>query len=267
MKPIRIYAVFLRQIYLIRGNLVRFFQLFIWITVDILLWGFISKYLSGITGTQFSFVSVFLGAVLLWDFLIRVMQGITMAFFEDVWARNFLNVFASPLLISEYMSGLILTSITTSIIALATMLVLAGVFFGFSILIYGLSFIPFLIILFLSGIALGIVGVSIVLRFGPPAEWFVWPIPAILSPFVGVLYPLSVLPHWMQFVGRLLPPSYVFEGVRAIVSGGGFTFGAFIVGLFLSLFYIALAYGVFLLVYRKAVRTGLIARYSAETLN
>ncbi|MGC9599179.1 MAG: ABC transporter permease [Minisyncoccia bacterium] len=266
MKPVRIYAIFLRQLYLIRSNFVRFFRLFIWITADILLWGFVSNYLNAAAGARFSFLAVFLGAMLLWSFLTQVMQGVTMAFFEDVYARNFLNIFGSPLLVSEYMVGFMLTSIMTSGFSLVVMLFLAGIFFGFSILAYGLSFIPFLMILFLSGIALGIVGVSIVLRFGPPAEWFVWPIPAILSPFVGVLYPLSVLPHWMQFIGRLLPPSYVFEGVRAIVAGGGFSSGAFVVGLFLSLFYIALAYGIFLLVYRKAVRTGLIARYSAETL-
>ena len=45
----------------------------------------------------FNFVPALLGAVLLWDFLTRVMQGVTMAFFEDVWSRNFLNLFATPL--------------------------------------------------------------------------------------------------------------------------------------------------------------------------
>jgi ABC-2 type transport system permease protein len=30
-----------------------------------------------------------LGAVLLWDFFTRVMHGVTIAFFEDVWSRNF----------------------------------------------------------------------------------------------------------------------------------------------------------------------------------
>lgn len=267
MKLVRVYAIFLRQLYLIRSNLVRFIRLFVWIVADILLWGFVSKYLNGAAGTPFNFITVFLGAMLLWNFLTQVMQGVTMAFFEDVWARNFLNVFATPLLISEYLCGLILASIMTSIVSLLAMLLLAGVAFGFSILVYGLSFMPFLAILFLSGIALGILGVSIVLRFGPPAEWLVWPIPALLSPFVGVLYPLSVLPGWMQFIGRLLPPSYVFEGVRTVASGGGFSSDTFAIGLLLSIFFIALTYGIFLVVYRRSVRTGLIARYSAETLN
>ena len=53
-----------------------------------------------------------LGAVLLWDFLTRVMQGVTMAFFEDVWSRNFLNLFATPLTIFDYLAGLVVAAIS-----------------------------------------------------------------------------------------------------------------------------------------------------------
>ncbi len=267
MNTQRVYAIFLRQWYLIRGNATRFVQMFIWITVDIVMWGFLSKYLGGISGSGFNFISVLLGAILLWDFLIQIMQGITMSFFEDVWSRNFLNIFASPIKISEYVAGFTLASILRGIIALVVMLVLASVIFGFSAFVYGTSITLFLLILFLSGIALGIVAVSIVLRLGPAAEWFIWPIPALLSPFVGVLYPLTVLPTWMQYIGHLLPPSYVFAGVRAIVSGGTFPIAELLLGIVLALVYIVLAYFLLLSVYKKAIRSGLIARYSAETVN
>jgi ABC-2 type transport system permease protein len=231
------------------------------------LWGFISKYLTGFIGAGFSFVPVLLGAVLLWDFSIQVMQGISVSFFEDVWARNFLNVFASPLRISEYITGFVLTGIGRSLLALAVMISLATLIFGLSVFVYGAFLALFLLILFLFGIALGIIGISIVLRLGPAAEWLVWPIPALISPFVGVFYPLSTLPRWMQVVGRLLPPSYVFTGVRAIVSKGTFSESALFAGIALSIVYIVLAYGLFAMTYRSALRTGLIARYSAENLS
>ena len=101
-------AILLRQYYLIRGSPSRIIPLFAWVTVDIILWGFITKYLNSVSSPSsgINFIPMFLGAVLLWDFFIRVMQGVTMAFFEDVWSRNFLNIFASPLSISEYLSGL-----------------------------------------------------------------------------------------------------------------------------------------------------------------
>jgi ABC-2 type transport system permease protein len=267
MNATRVYAIFLRQIYLIRDNRTRFFQIFVWITVDIILWGFMSRYLTGISGSGLSFMPVLLGAVLLWDFLIRVMQGITVSFFEDVWSRNFLNIFASPLKVSEYIAGLVLSSIVTTAIGLIVMFFLAVVLFGFSIFSYGASLMAFLWILFLFGVALGIFSIGIVLKFGPSSEWFVWPIPAILSPFVGVFYPLSTLPPVMQYIARILPPSYVFEGVRAIVAGGDFPASDLVMGMALSCVYILLAYVFFLWVYRKAVRTGLIGRYSAETIS
>src|SRR3546814_6650640 len=90
------------------------------------------------------FVPTLLGAVLLWDFFSRVMQGVTTAFFEDVWSRNFLNVFASPLTIAEYISGLVLTSVITSIVGLVVMMVLASAVFGMSFLSLGLLAVPFL---------------------------------------------------------------------------------------------------------------------------
>ncbi len=266
MSITRIAAVVLRQLFLMRGSVARLIPIFIWVLLDMVLWGFLSHYLAGVAQAGFSFVPTFLGAVLLWDFCQRIMHGVTMAFFEDVWARNFLNMFASPLKVGEYLSAQVITSIITGVLALAAMLALASAF-GFSLAAYGVAILPFLGILFLFGIAIGILGCTVVLRFGPAAEWLVWPIPAIMSPFACVFYPLAVLPHGMQLVARALPPAYVFENIRAIMHGGTASPGDMMIGAGLGLFYIALACWVFLRVYRRAVRTGLIARYSAETVS
>ena len=99
------------------------------------------------------------------------------------------------------------------------MLVLAHVAFGLSFFAYGVALAPFLLVLFLTGIALGVAGAALVLRLGPASEWFIWPIPMLVSPFAGVFYPLAILPGWMQAIAALLPPSYVFEGMRAVVAG------------------------------------------------
>jgi ABC-2 type transport system permease protein len=241
--------------------------LFIWVAVDIVLWGFITRYLNNVASSGFDFVPAMLGAVLLWDFFTRVMQGVTMAFFEDVWSRNFLNVFASPLRISEYLSGLVISSIATSSIGLLVLLVLATTVFHLPLATYGVALAGFLLVLFLFGIALGIVGSAIVLRLGPAAEWFVWPIPALISPLAGVFYPIATLPVWMQWLSKALPPAYVFEGMRGIVLGHGFSAGNLVIGGALAVGFILLACGFFARVYRHAVRTGLIARYSAESLS
>jgi ABC-2 type transport system permease protein len=261
----RVLAVALRQFYLYRGSSTRVVPLFAWVAIDITLWGFISRYLNSVAVQAHNFIPALLGAVLLWDFLVRVMQGVSAAFLEDVWSRNFLNMFATPLLISEYVMGLVITAIATSLVGLVTMLVLASLVFGLSFLIYGMALVPFVLVLFLSGIALGIAGSAMVLRLGPASEWFLWPMPALIAPFVGVFYPISVLPGWMQAVSRLLPPSYVFEGLRAIVRHAPWQFSDLAISLGLSVFYILAAALLFRQVYRTAVRTGLLARYSAES--
>ncbi len=263
----RIAAILLRQSYLMRGSPARLLPLFVWAGVDIVLWGFITRYLNAINPSGHNFIPSLLGAVLLWDFFTRVMYGVTTTFLEDVWSRNFLNLFATPLSIAEYIGGLVISSIATSSIGLAVMLILAIVVFGLSFFIYGLLLIPFLLVLFLSGIALGILACALVLRYGPAAEWFVWPIPAVLSPFAAVFYPLATLPRWMQYVAHLLPPSYVFESMRSILTGGPASALDLFWGIALALLYILLTGWYFTHIYRYAVRTGLIARYSAETLS
>ena len=266
-RPRRVGAIVLRQAFLLRGSPARVLPLFAWVAIDIVLWGFITRYLNAVASPGFDFVPVLLGAVLLWDFFARVMQGVTMAFFEDVWSRNFLNVFATPITTPEYVSGLVLSSVLTSTVGLVVMVVLATAAFGLSFVGYGLAIVPALLVLFLFGIALGILGCAIVLRLGPAAEWLIWPIPAVLSPFAGVFYPVATLPHWMQAVSWLLAPSYVFEAMRALVAGGTVSWPALGGAALLAIADILIAGWVFARVYRHAVRTGLIARYSAESVS
>lgn len=267
MNPKRTAAIVLRQFYLLRGSPARILPLFGWVAIDIVLWGFITRYLNSVAASGINFVPALLGAVLLWDFLVRAMQGVTTAFFEDVWARNFLNVFATPLQISEYVSGLVMSSIANSGVGLVVMLVLATTVFGLSFFVYGLMLIPYVLILFVFGITLGVFGCALVLRLGPAAEWLIWPMPALLSPLACVFYPLSALPGWLQIPARLLPPSYIFEAMRKFARGAPAPAGAMLAGGGLALFYVVIAGWVFTRTYKHVLRTGLIARYSAESLS
>jgi ABC-2 type transport system permease protein len=263
----RVAAVVLRQLYLMRGSFTRVVPTFIWVGIDMVLWGFMTRYLNQVARPGLDFVPTLLGAVLLWDFFARVMHGVTTAFFEDIWSRNFLNVFATPIGVLEYVAGLVLTSIATSILGLVVMVALASGCFGLSFLAYGVLIVPFALVLFLFGIALGVLGCAIVLHLGPASEWFIWPIPAIVSPFAGVFYPVATLPSWMQAIAHALPPSSVFEALRSIVAGGHPPLLPLLESTALAFVYVVLACLLFAGVHRRAVRTGLLARYSAESVN
>ncbi|MBI4833707.1 MAG: ABC transporter permease [Planctomycetes bacterium] len=267
MNLTRIYAVFLRQIYLIKANPIRLAGMFVWLLFSVIQWGFISKYLGTFGQATFGFVTVVLGAIILWEFMGRVQAGIMMAFLEDIWSQNFFNYFASPLKISEYLAGLVITSIVTALIGFVIMILIAGAGFGYNFFIIGVMILPFIMILFVFGVAMGIFITGVIFRLGPAAEWLGWPIPFIMSIFAGVFYPISVLPDALQVVAGLIPASYVFESMRIIFEGG--EFGARVAsnlagGTALALAYLAAAYYFFMRVYKRNLKHGNIGRFSAE---
>ncbi len=260
-----IYGLIYRYFSLLIARPDRMMGLYIWLLIDMVMWGFISEYLGRIMPSGFNALSTFLGAVLLANFYARAMLNINMVFFEDMWARNFLSLFASPMRIREYLSGLITCGVITSSFGFLLAMISAAVIFDFSPFSYGVPLLAWVLVLLLFGVALGIFGCAMVLWRGPSSEWYIWPIPSIMAPFVGVFYPVASLPEWMQQVATILPPTYVFEQLRAVIAGQPTDLSQLLLGFLLSIGYIILASWVFVRVHRRMIRTGLIARYNAET--
>src|SRR3990167_8081182 len=240
MSLTRIYAIFIRQVFLYKGNPMRLTAPFLWIFVDIILWGFISKYLSAFGNATFNFTSVILGAIILWNFLTRIQQGVMTAFLEDVWAQNFINFFASPLTIKEYVAGLVATSLAMGLASFLVMAAVAGLVFGYNVFKIGLIIIPFMLVLFIFAVAMGIFMTAIILRFGTSAEWIGWPIPFAMSVFVGVFYPISNLPESLQIISKVIPATYVFESFRSLnaLALAPDLLNNFIIGMAVAIFYL-----------------------------
>jgi ABC-2 type transport system permease protein len=265
----RVFAIFVRQLFLYKGNPTRLVGIFLWLIIDIIQWGFISKYLGTFGQATFGFVTVILGAIILWEFMTRVQQGIMMAFLEDIWTQNFINFFASPLKVREYLGGLIITSLVTSTAGFLVMVALAGPAFGYNVLAIGLMLMPFMVILLLFGIAMGIFVSGVVFKLGPSAEWLAWPIPLVLSLFAGVYYPVSTLPPVLRAIAKAVPPSYVFESLRTILATGTFPSTLvpdLLIGAVLSIMYLVMASRFFVVIYERNLKNGSIARFNAESL-
>ena len=107
----RIGALLLRYLYLYRRSLPRIMEIFYWPFLDLVIWGFITMYLIKYQPQVPGFVTFFLGALILWDMLFRSQQGITISFLEELWARNLMNLFASPLTPAEFLASTIAMSI------------------------------------------------------------------------------------------------------------------------------------------------------------
>jgi ABC-2 type transport system permease protein len=255
--------------FLLQSNPTRLVTVFLWLVIDIVQWGFISRYLGSFGEATFSFITVILGAIILWEFMARIQQGILMAFLEDIWTQNFINFFASPLKIREYLGGLVLTSIVTGLAGFFAIVVIAGVVFGYNIFKIGFLILPFMVVLLIFGIAMGIFVSAIIFRLGPSAEWLGWPIPMVLSLFAGVYFPISTLPTWLKIFAKLIPASYVFESMRSILTTGMYPsnlVSSLMIATLLSIAYLLMTSRFFIAIYRKNLESGNIARFNAEAL-
>ena len=105
----KIYALSLRHIYLIKGSFPRILDLIYWPTIQIFLWGFISKFFTLNSTYYENTVGIILSAAILYDFLFRSSISYNMMFLEEIWSRNFTNLFIAPLKLREIITSLIFT--------------------------------------------------------------------------------------------------------------------------------------------------------------
>jgi ABC-2 type transport system permease protein len=94
------------------------------------------------------------------------------------------------------------------------------------------------------------------MRVGQSAETFAWAAVFILLPFSGVYYPITILPQWMQVISHLIPTSYVFEGMRAILRDHAVHWHTLALATGLSVIYLIVGFQVFLWFFRASRRHG-----------
>jgi len=215
--PNRIFAMVLRYWYLLRSSWPRLLELIYWPAVQMLMWGFLQLYVSENAGFFAKAGGTFIGAVLLWDILFRGQLGFSISFLEEMWARNMGNLMMSPLRPGEFICALMIMSIVRLAIGMVPVTILAIGFFNFNLYSFGFALAVFFMNLILTSWAVGIFVSGIVLRNGMGAESMAWTIMFLLLPLTCVYYPVSVLPVWLQPVAWALPPTYVFEGMRALL--------------------------------------------------
>ena len=213
----RIGAVMLRHFYLMRSSWPRLAELIYWPLVQMLMWGFLQSYLNQHSGVLAAAGGSLIGAILLWDVLIRGQLGLSVSFLEEMWARNMANLLISPLRPGEFLAALMAMSVVRLFIGLIPVSLLAIWFFGFNLWGLGIGLAAFFANLLLTGWAVGIVVSGLILRNGLGAEGIAWTVMFLVLPLCAVFYPVAVLPGFLQVVAWSLPPTYVFEGMRAIM--------------------------------------------------
>jgi len=220
MKLHRITAIMMRHLYLYKRSFPRLMDLLYWPALDVLLWGFISMYLQSVAGTVPNALTLFLGALILWDLLNQAQKGVSITFLEEVWARNLLNMFVTPLTVSEFLSASFLLGVVRIVIVTIVMAALSFLFYAFNLFQFGLFLIPFISLLLVFGWVLGVFTTGLILRYGSAAQILAFGFVLLIQPFSAVFYPVAVIPESVRWLAYLVPSTYVFEGMRAVIASG-----------------------------------------------
>ena len=167
MKFHRMYALSLRHIYLIKSSFPRILDLIYWPTIQIVLWGFVSKFFTLHSDFYNHTIGIILSCAILYDFLFRSSISFNMLFLEEIWSRNFTNLFIAPLKVSEIITALTITALLRTLIGIIPAVLLASPFFGVSLFNLGPSLVLLFLSLYLFGITLGLLVTAGLLRYGP----------------------------------------------------------------------------------------------------
>ena len=213
----RIYGLFLRHFFLIKGSFPRILDLIYWPTIQIILWGFISKFFTIYSDYYNNTVGVILTCAILYDFLFRSSISFNMLFLEEIWSRNFTNLFIAPMRISEIITALVGTALIRTLIGLVPAILITSPLFGISILNLGIPLFFLFLSLYIFGITLGLFVSSGLLRYGPAFENIAWSSLFLLAPLGCIYYPIEILPDLFQNIAKGLPLVYIFEEARSIL--------------------------------------------------
>jgi ABC-2 type transport system permease protein len=252
----KIFALSLRHVYLIKGSFPRILDLIYWPTIQIFLWGFISKFFTLNSSYFENTVGIILSAAILYDFLFRSSISYNMMFLEEIWSRNFTNLFIAPIKISEIIAALIFTAIFRTLIGLVPAALLAIPLFGVSIFKIGIPLIFLLITLYIFGVTLGLLVTSGLVRFGPSFENIAWASLFFLAPLGCIYYPIEILPDWLQIIAKLLPLVHIFEEMRNVLIHDIINYYQILKAIIISFIYFVFGIVVFYLSYEGAKNRG-----------
>lgn len=264
MKFYRIKALVERSFLITFRGLDPLIDFFYWPFYDILVWGFTAQWLKENQAAHFANSSLaLLAALVLWQASYRANLDVSYNFLAELWARNIVNLFASPLKISEWIAAALIVGLINTVIAVSFGVFAVWLLYGIAIPTVGWILIPCFISLVLSGWATGFFTAACLAYWGQSAQKLVWVMSWFFVPFSAVFYPLEVLPTWAKVIARLLPMTYIFEGVRSYVNTHQVPVTYLLISFALNAVYYTLAIITFKAAFRKSRVKGL-ARLELE---
>ena len=252
----RLKGLALRHIYLYKQSWPRLVEMMYWPILNITLYGFISLAMVRRFGHTDIMTDAFFGGLLLGEILTRNNMALLVMHMEEVWSRNLGHLFASPMRLRDYVGSLIGLSTLRSLIAVIPAFVVVYFLFDFSIFRFGWMLPLYTFLLCFNSWWIGLLIVSLLLKFGLAAEWMGWMCMYLLMPFMAPYYPVSILPRALQIISWSLPGTYVFESMKVQLATGSARVDCLTMALVLNILYFAAAIFIFNRAFRSAKNSG-----------
>lgn len=255
MSIYRIYAIILRYAIVGFRELSRLMNLFYFPILDVILWGYMSLWMQQSAPTTENITLVYLAAMVLWAVVWTVQMEFGMNLHEELESRNMVNLFSTPIKLSEWLIGNVMLSALKSILVALVSAGAARLLFGVNVFGLGINFIPLLLLINCSGLILGTFITGILIRAGLRISVLVWSLPYLLLTFSAPFYPTDVLPGWIQNIVKTLPMTHIFEALRHLIKYGTLPRKAIFMGTMLNFIYLIGAIGfIFYMFNRSKVR-------------
>lgn len=235
-----------------------FFGTLYWPLLDILIWGFVGRWIQQASAQQLpNYETVALLGVLLWQVIGRGCNIMAISFTEELWSNNIVNLFSLPIRTIEWMSGIVLFNALMTLMTAGVCLSFIYLFHDVSIWYLFTTFLIFLPPLFLSAIWVGFMCLQIIVTLGKRGAELGFVLAWFLMPFSGAFYPVDVLPKWAQAISACTPFSYIFQGMREYVMHQQDPTPYLIKGYVLGAIYATIAILLFIYCFNRSKRSGL----------
>ncbi len=260
MKLHRINGVMLRHFYEARRNLDRVIDMLYWPVLDVIVWGFFTIYLSKSQGFGGGVIGFLLGATILWGIFFAFQRDMTVGFLDELWSKNLLNLFSTPLTVWEYITGLVVANFIKVVLGFLAASLLAWAFYAFNIFLWLPALLPYILNLLFFGLATGIVMTGLIFRYSTKIQTLAWSFAGLLMPVSCVFYPVGILPPVLRNIAWFLPTMHSFEGMRTILAGGSFSPLHFFWGLGLNVVYFILSILFFKAIFEVTKKKGILVK-------
>jgi ABC-2 type transport system permease protein len=231
-------------------------DLFYWPLVDILLWGLTSVWILSQHHVE-NLPLILMTGLIFWQVTWRGGIDVPVSLLQEFWCRNLVNLFSTPLKISEWCAGILLLCLVKLLITIAFGVGVVYLLYSLNVFQLGWAFLPFALSLMVFGWFIGFLTASVIIYWGQQMETLAWMTVWIFAPFSAVFFPVTTLPVWAHPIAWSLPTTYIFEGMRQILAGGSFPMRDFWVSMALNAIYLSGSIFLFKFCFEKSRVKGL----------